>query len=748
MEFRKSELILAIVSALSLASCGGSGSSSSGGGSSDSGSGTANISVSLDVLNGKDSAVIYKLGSSDYSYLSASTENGSLVLGDDGYPVFRFNSERLSDPDFVLTTEEVPYEATSTSGTVSGVLTVSYGNDPLINHQWYIRATSPEASGYYLKSDMIDGLFFEAWRKAVSGDGAVVAVLDDGLEIKHHDLSANVISGSYNYVYAQYKKTGESIPEGMTETDPTPFSKGDAHGTNVAGIIAAASANDRGISGIAPKAKLIGFNVMSSLLSTYWQNAGRYDAYRKILGRGDVDVINESFGSYDGGFYADDNMSAFHKALYDAGTVRVSSSGNYFAPDEDLNAKATSEAIEYQECYRIGTNCVWTQNGPGDYLPWVVKAAAVGADGVHTSYSSAGSNLLVAGFGGEVTGPLLYSTDLSGCSKGYNRETSADDRECRYYSSFVGTSAAAPTVTGLVALLKGKYSSLTASQVRWILAKSARNDDDLPQISYVPVKSGDITVDEGWIGNDAGLRFSRRYGFGVIDASAALTAAEGCSGDAECAARAASPEQYTVELSCTRASPVRDNASESTVWAGTYDSDIGKYMIGTGYDTGHEVSTYLSSQDQHYTCKGSALTDSNGTPVSGTFTVDSVLLTVSDFSFKEMEAGGISVCGSSALEYQTPMTGSETADFVNTVARSKLGFSVTSPAGTYSVLKGFFENSSGSLNFGTVSVNALTNAPMGEHVSSGEEWSADIYSWCDLEDNYDAELTVYAHRLN
>lgn len=52
---------------------------------------------------------------------------------------------------------------------------------------------------------------------------------------------------------------------------------------------------------------------------------------------------------------------------------------------------------------------------------------------------------------------------------------------------------------------------------------------------------------------------------------------------------------------------------ESTVWAGTYDSDIRKYMIGTGYDTGHEVSTYLSSQDQHYTCKGSALTDSNGT---------------------------------------------------------------------------------------------------------------------------------------
>ena len=155
----------------------------------------------------------------------------------------------------------------------------------------------------------------------------------------------------------------------------------------------------------------------------------------------------------------------------------------------------------------------------------------------------------------------------------------------------------------------------------------------------------------------------------------------------------------------------------------------------------------MSDTDQHYTCKGSVMTDSSGTPVSGTFSVDSVLLNV-DLSFEERDVGGVSVCGASALKYQTPLAGTKTADYVNTVARSKLGFSVTTPAGTYSVLKGFFENSSGSLNIGAASLNALTNAPMGEHVSSGGEWSADIYSWCDLEDGYDAELTVYAHRIN
>lgn len=755
MAFRKSELSVAAFSVLLLASCGGGG----GGGSSDSDSSTAsedengntNISVSLDVLNGTDSAVLYQLGSSDYSSIAFSSENASLEAGADGYLVLRFRPEMLSDPDFLVKDETVHYSASSSSRSIQGYITISYGRDPLINHQWYIRNTTADDTAD-AGSDRIDGFFYKVWRRAVHGSGALVAVLDDGLEIKHPDLSANIGSGSYNYEYLGYKNLGWDIPNGMTETDPTPLSSGDAHGTNVAGIIAASAANGTGISGIAPEARVIGFNVMSSLLTSVGQNAARLDAYSKIRTQGNVDVINESFGTYDGSFYTDDTMSSLMKALYDSGTVRVSAAGNYFAPDEYLNAISTSEALEYQECSLLGTNCVWTQNGPGDYLPWVIKAGAVGFSGAHASYSSAGTNLLVSGFGGDMSGPYIYSTDRTTCSAGYNKTSSDEDTSCSYYDGFTGTSAAAPTVTGLVALLRGQYPSLSPSQVRWILAKSSRNDSALPGLSYSPVYSGDILVDEGWTENGAGLRFSRRYGFGVIDAPAALDAADGCAGDAECSARSGTPGQYTIVLSCTKADAVSDDASTADVYAGTYDSARDTYIVGYGFDQSHDVSSHLDNKDQHYVCTGKEMLDSSDQPVSGSFTLDSVLLSVDDFSFRSRDAGLLSVCGSRALEHQTPMTGDDTVDYINTVARSKLGLAVRTPGSTYSVLKGFFENSSGSLNSGytgsgAVSLNALTNAPMGEHVTAGEEWSADIFSWCDLADDFDAYLTVFAHRL-
>ena len=122
MALRKSELLIAALSVLLLASCGGGGggggsstSGSSGGGSSTSSSGSSedsgsdsgtdsgisggcssdtgdvsastdqfwqtNLSVSLDVLNGKDSVVLSPLGSSDYSYIIFASDGTKLEVG-------------------------------------------------------------------------------------------------------------------------------------------------------------------------------------------------------------------------------------------------------------------------------------------------------------------------------------------------------------------------------------------------------------------------------------------------------------------------------------------------------------------------------------------------------------------------------------------------------------------------------------------------------------------------------------------
>ena len=143
MAFRKSELSVAAFSVLLLASCGGGGGGGSSTASEDE-NGNTNISVSLDVLNGTDSAVLYQLGSSDYSSIAFSSENASLEAGADGYLVLRFRPEMLSDPDFLVKDETVHYSASSSSRSIQGYITISYGRDPLINHQWYIRNTTAE----------------------------------------------------------------------------------------------------------------------------------------------------------------------------------------------------------------------------------------------------------------------------------------------------------------------------------------------------------------------------------------------------------------------------------------------------------------------------------------------------------------------------------------------------------------------------------------------------------------------------
>ena len=76
------------------------------------------------------------------------------------------------------------------------------------------------------------------------GDGITVAVVDDGMHHQHADLHENV-EESKNHDY-----TG-----GNEIYDPT-----ETHGTAVAGIIAARD-NMIGMRGVAPRARIYGYNL-------------------------------------------------------------------------------------------------------------------------------------------------------------------------------------------------------------------------------------------------------------------------------------------------------------------------------------------------------------------------------------------------------------------------------------------------------------------------------------------------------
>src|SRR6185436_7443078 len=93
----------------------------------------------------------------------------------------------------------------------------------------------------------------------------------------------------------------------------------------------------------------------------------------------------------------------------------------------------------------------------------------------------------------------LMTTDLAGAA--------GDDRG-DFMAAFGGTSAAAPVVSGVVALMLARNPALTWRDVQHILVRSSRNGD---------------AGDAGWT---TGLRpHNEKYGFGVVDALAAVTQA-------------------------------------------------------------------------------------------------------------------------------------------------------------------------------------------------------------------------------
>jgi subtilisin-like proprotein convertase family protein len=153
----------------------------------------------------------------------------------------------------------------------------------------------------------------------------------------------------------------------------------------------------------------------------------------------------------------------------------------------------------------LGEIIVWAGgNGRGsndrvDYDPfaasrYTIAVAAVGDDDVVAPYSEPGSSLLIS----------AYS---DGGSLGITSTTTNNG----YTFNFGGTSAASPIAAGVVALMLDANPSLTWRDVQHILVDTAR-----------PV----TVADETWGQNGAGRLVSENYGYGMIDALAAVTAAQ------------------------------------------------------------------------------------------------------------------------------------------------------------------------------------------------------------------------------
>ncbi|MCG9713076.1 S8 family serine peptidase [Shewanella insulae] len=445
-------------------------------------------------------------------------------------------------------TEIIRFEVSDGEYKAKATLTINIeSGDPLYAYQWHLKNTGQNSFAVNRGVAGEDINVAEAISMDIKGQGVTVAVVDDGLEISHPDLMNNVIpGGSYNLI------TGT--------IDPTPFSGRSGHGTAVSGIIAAEGWNSIGGRGVAPEAKLIGFNFLDRDPTGEVTSVQTFENFAKSHGESafsdSARVFNQSYGysvPFPHGF-DEDELEVYH----DVATQSFDGKGSIFV-------KSAGNGYNY---YRWGTYWI-----PGDYftatdekpanhgLPfhnsnmstdnanvYNLVVSAINAKGELSSYSSVGSNIFVTAPGGEYgeDNPAIVTTDRAGCENGY---AVAEDRpstpfhgglhplntSCDYNSTMNGTSSAAPNTSGAVAMIMSANPGLSWRDVRHVLAKTVTQvDAEIPAKTVTVGNAEDAPVYEAipaWSQNAAGYAFHNLYGFGRVNVSEAVKLAKSYAED-------------------------------------------------------------------------------------------------------------------------------------------------------------------------------------------------------------------------
>ena len=328
-------------------------------------------------------------------------------------------------------------------------------DDPLYGCQWHLNNAGQLAGGTAGEDINVE----DVWTAGNLGAGIHVAVVDDGMDYGHEDLSANALTAR-NHDYTD----GGDIFDPLEE-----------HGTAVAGVIAAQN-NDKGVRGVAPGAKIYGYNLL--LRST---DANRADAMKRNLAT--TGVSNNSWGFYDSPGL-DPAPPLWREAVNTGITEGFGGKGIFYAWAAG-NGGARGDYSTLEEYV----------NHHG-----VTAACAVNDQGKRSAYSEQGANLWVCAPSSDFTRDRHEITTL--------------DNNDFYRDSFGGTSAAAPIVSGVAALVRSANTVLSWRDVKLILAASARqNDADNTGWEDGALKYGSTTET---------YHFNHEYGFGVVDAKAAV----------------------------------------------------------------------------------------------------------------------------------------------------------------------------------------------------------------------------------
>jgi subtilisin family serine protease len=272
----------------------------------------------------------------------------------------------------------------------------------------------------------------DAWKITRGSDSVIVAVIDTGIDIYHIDLKDNI-----------YKNTSEIHGNGKDDDvnnycddisgwdflnkDNTVYDsiQSSKHGTEVAGIIAAKGVNS-GTIGVAPGVKLLPLKIMEDKEGCTSAATDAID-YAKAKG---IRIANCSWGGTD----AND---ALKHHMQESNMLFICAAGN--------QGYDVSLTPFYPACFD---------------LPNVISVAAINNKGDLWPCSNYGNKIHVA-----APGAYIWSTIPS-------------EDQCSYGID-MGTSLAAPYVTGIAALILSKFPELDAVGLKDRIIKSVRPLDGL-----------------------------------------------------------------------------------------------------------------------------------------------------------------------------------------------------------------------------------------------------------------------------
>lgn len=301
--------------------------------------------------------------------------------------------------------------------------------------QWHLM---PARMGRYKIEEHVNA--HEAHRFA-TGRGVTIAIIDDGVDIDHPEFRSEgkVVAGK---------------DMSQHSNNPRPKHGSENHGTACAGI---ACASGKKISGVAPDARLMPIRLAAVIGSMAEAEAFRYAADNG------ADIISCSWGPVDGPWYNPKDPA--HRQM---------------APLPDSTRLAMEYALEKGRNGK-GTLICWAAgNGNEDvktdgYASFskVISVAACNDSGRKAVYSDFGNNIWCCFPSGDFEyTPFnhpkprtagIYTTDRMD----YLGYSGGD-----FTNNFAGTSASAPGVAGILALMLESAAGMTAKEAKEILKEA------------------------------------------------------------------------------------------------------------------------------------------------------------------------------------------------------------------------------------------------------------------------------------